>query len=278
MNPSYAVTRYPTPVFNTPEIQLCFGGKDGKTLPLDEQGFMREVETVLFPGTKVKLLEKMAQVYIWRVQTDEYNCTGPFYIDERFIQQRAVRPRPRQIPLLPVPTILGTLDRLEKTPYIWGGNWPSGIDFLPQLYPSKIDLNELDPPISDTWRLRGVDCSGLLYYATNGWTPRNTSALIHFGDPIEIENKDATTILKKLQGLDIIVWKGHVVCILDHRTTIESMPGVGVIKRNSLDRLTEIMLERKPVNLWGSTKDPHFVILRWHPHNRDSAVKKTVSL
>ncbi|MBS0604795.1 MAG: peptidoglycan endopeptidase [Verrucomicrobia bacterium] len=263
----YAIARSPTPVFNTPELASCFGGADGSSLLLDQQGLMRTVETVLFPDTKIKMLEQVAKSSIWRIQTDEYAYQGNYYIDERFVSMTDQPPPPRKIQLPSMPEILKTMKRMEGTRYIWGGNWPQGIDLLPHLYPCKSALQEAAPHLQDTWRLKGVDCSGFLHYATNGWTPRNTSSLLKLGDPVSVEGMNADQIVDKLEDLDLIVWAGHVVCVLDGKSTIESRLPEGVVTLNSTERIMGIMKERKPVDNWASTEGPRFVVRRWHPDN-----------
>jgi hypothetical protein len=261
----YAVTQGPTPVFNTPNLIDCFGGDDGDTLPLDAQNLMRNIETVLFPRSKVELLERVAKSSIWRIRTDEYPFDGEHYIDDRFIQFSHENPPKRTFELPPMPEVVEELKRLEGTRYIWGGNWPEGLDLLLRLYPSRTPLVELDPLIQDTWKLKGVDCSGLIHYATKGWTPRNSSALVNFGNPVSIEGLDNDNILSKLRDLDLIVWEGHVVCILNHRTSIESQPAKGVVKLNLSERLAQIMQDRKPVDDWRKSEGLRFVVRRWHP-------------
>src|ERR1043165_8387947 len=95
----YAVTQFPTPIFNVPDIAGCFGGFDGKTLPLDNQNLMRTVETVLFPYSKVQLLEQVAQTSIWKIKTDEYPYLGNHYIDVRFVRNAQDIPSNRYIDL-----------------------------------------------------------------------------------------------------------------------------------------------------------------------------------
>jgi len=259
----FAITLFPTPVFNTAEIASCFGGETGDALPLDEQGIMRTVETILYSGTLIKLLEKMKQPHIWKIETNEYQYNVEKFLDDRFIQIVDSLPSKRNVKLPSPSAVLKTMLELEKTRYIWGGNWPHGIDLLPNIYPSKSSLHQLDPLINDTWVLRGVDCSGLLHYATNGWTPRNTSSLVNFGQSVDIEGKSISSILEKIQPLDLIVWKGHVVCAIDKHTTIESKLSEGVVKFDSYERLSAIMKERKPAN--SCTEAAAFVIRRWHP-------------
>lgn len=255
----------PTPLFNTPELGECFGGADGNSLPLDDQRLMRTLETILFPGAKVKLLEQTALPFIWKIKTEDYKYAKDLFLDVRFLAREKQLPINRILP--PTPFILKTLHQLENTRYIWGGNWPKGIELLSSLYPSKTHFGELDPLLKDTWLLKGVDCSGLLHYATNGWTPRNTSSLVHFGKPVDIEGRDASAILELLQELDLIVWDGHVICVLDKMTTIESKPLEGVIKVDCKRRLSELIKERKPVNDWNPLNKSTFLIRRWYPIN-----------
>lgn len=233
-----AITKLPTPLFNVPNISECFGGSDGNSLPLDDKQLLRIVETVLFPHSRIELLEKVDS-FIWRVKTDEYNYPGTFYVDERFLEHTDRPHRKPQLP--PASTILQRMNALIGTPYIWGGNWPSGIDLLRQIYPSKTPFDELDPLVKNTWILKGVDCTGLLYYATDGYTPRNSSTLVTFGQSAT-EPKD----------LDIIAWKGHIV-IIDGNETIESRHPLGVVKTPLEKRLAEIQ-----------NTHPDFVIRRWY--------------
>ncbi len=243
-----AITKHPTPLFNVPHIPACFGGSDGNSLPLDDQKLMRIVETVLFPCSRIELLEKIPRSPIWRVRSEEYDYPGAFYTDERFLEQTDRPPREHKLPS--VSTIMQRMNALVGTPYIWGGNWPSGIELLNQLYPSKTPFNELDPLIQNTWILKGVDCTGLLYYATDGYTPRNSSSLVAFGKPVPIH---------ELKDLDIIAWKGHIVIAFGNET-IESRHPMGVVKTPLHQRLAEIQQQR-----------PDFVIRRFHPENLKSS-------
>jgi hypothetical protein len=260
----YAVTQFPTPVFNTPHIASCFGGNDGNTLSLDHQGRMMSVETVLFPQSKIELLERVEESPIWRIRTSEYSYKGSYYIDERFVQFVPVMPASRPISVPSAATIIARLNALVGTRYIWGGTWPEGIDLVPQLYPSRAPLHQLPSLVQDTWTFKGLDCTGLLHYATNGFTERNSSRLLHFGKPVSIEGLSLSEIISKVKSLDLIVWNGHVVCILDQHTTIESkLSDGGVVKCDLSNRISHIMQELRPVDDWRTTDGPRFVIRRW---------------
>jgi len=149
---------------------------------------------------------------------------------------------------------------MEGYPYMWGGNVADGISEMMEYYkPAK----ELTNRTEELWKLKGVDCSGLIYQATNGNTPRNTSSLVNYGNPVEINGLSAKEIAEKLQPLDLIVWSGHVVIVLDENTAIESTPAEGVNKTDLVARLKSILIERKAVDDWNSTSGKRFVIRRW---------------
>ena len=266
---SYAVARMPTPLLNTSDFRSSFGGPSGTTIPLNAFNLLKSVESVAFQGSKFKVLEELSQ-HIVRASTREYPYQD-VYVDRRFLDFVQTEPaeRPRSMPT--IPTILDTLHSLVGTRYIWGGTWPSGIPSLLDYYPPQIDVSQLNPLIADTWQLKGVDCSGLLHYATDGDTPRNTSQLVHYGKPVSIEGKNPEEIVENLNDLDLIVWKGHVVIVWDSSLSIESLLGHGVIKQSLIKRIEEIMYEKKrtPVNEYGARPElgDQFVVRRWHPDN-----------
>jgi cell wall-associated NlpC family hydrolase len=69
-------------------------------------------------------------------------------------------------------------------PYIWGGNSPIGSLRMLDLYPTNQAIDDLTRA---KWTMAGFDCSGLLFWATDGYTPRNTSKLMMFGTGLDIE-------------------------------------------------------------------------------------------
>ncbi|MBS0620323.1 MAG: peptidoglycan endopeptidase [Verrucomicrobia bacterium] len=230
----FALTTQPTPVLSTPDFHICFGGEDGDSLPLDEKNLLRPVETVLLPKTRIELLEQVGTSPIWRIRTDAYPYPSPLFVDIRFLKLSTEEPPHRPLPSKQ--QILQTLEELVGCRYIWGGNWPQGINHLTRLYPPKGDL---DPLHEDSWKLKGVDCSGMLYFATNGNTPRNTSSLMTFGKPAE----------GALQPLDLIVWPGHVLCVLDENRVIESRHPDGVVITPLKERLRQVP-ENAVVRRW----------------------------
>jgi hypothetical protein len=256
-----------TPVTNSPSFERIFGGEDRTSLPLDSQGLLRYIEFVAFPETYFKLVQKISR-FIYQVETCEYPTAQPLYTDERFLEITDSLEQ-RKIAIPSIDHMINSLQSLEGTPYLWGGNYNRGVPELLVYYPPKQSIQ--DTSLLTTWTLKGVDCSGLLYQAAHGSTPRNTSELVHFGKSLLIEGLTLDQIIIKLLPLDLIVWKGHVIVVLDHLKVIESKESKGVIISSTRQRLGEVMYaqKKKPVNDWNTTSEVNnkFVIRRWHPDN-----------
>ena len=115
------------------------------------------------------------------------------------------------------------------------------------------------------WSLKGCDCSGLMYEATNGFTERNTSKLLYSGKGLEIKGLTAEEITAKLKPLDMIVWDGHVIYVYDEETAIQSsLSKGGVVKTDLLETIREVMKKRKPVNEFSEHGKKKFVVRRWY--------------
>ena len=234
----YAVAKIPTPIFNTPEIPF-------EKLPLkkDTQGRLMEMETIAFPGTKFKCLKAVSE-NIFEVETAEYPSSTPLYVDKRFL---SITPdAPERVKKLPsIDEILSWIEARVGLRYFWGGNWDTGIPELLEFYPA---LKNASPADTDDAICRGLDCSGILYQATNGYTPRNTSDLVHFGVEVPLE---------QIKPLDLLVWKGHVILVRSPTTLIESRIGPGVVISPFEQRYSEIQELLQKQN-----KTLH--IRRWH--------------
>ncbi|MFI5333869.1 MAG: hypothetical protein ACHQT8_01730 [Chlamydiales bacterium] len=254
----FATAKFPTPVLNTPRFHEVFGGEDGLSLPLDEQGLLRAAETVAFPGTKFQLLEKCEE-YVFRVKSNDYPGEDLF-VDERFLLPAHEETPDRMRKLPDEQEILKTLKDQVGLAYVWGGNW-FGIPEMLQFYPPR---KALDEKSLLTWTFQGLDCSGLLYLATAGCTPRNTSQLVGFGRSLAIQNKSPREIQSLVKPLDMIVWTGHVIIVLDGEKTIESRLGHGVVISPLVSRLQEVIdiHKKTPINRWTPGSN-HFVINRW---------------
>ncbi|HMR41509.1 MAG TPA: peptidoglycan endopeptidase [Ignavibacteria bacterium] len=262
--PKYAVAILNTPVLNTADFESVFGGSNGTSVKLDKSGLIREMEFIAFPNTVFEILEVIPKRdhNIYKITTDDYPYnSSDLFIDSRFVNTSDTLPEQRELILPDKKEILAKLNSLDGYGYMWGGNYGDGIEQLLEFYQPA---SEPDVYIKDLWSLKGVDCSGLIYQATNGSTPRNTSTLINYGEGIDIAGKSASEISSMLQPLDLIVWSGHVIIVYDENTVIESTGDAGVHKSDLTSRLKSIMREKTPVNDWNSTSGKRFVVRRWY--------------
>lgn len=233
------IAKLPTPIFNTPLIPF-----DQLPLKKDEQGRLVEIETIAFPNTKFHSLKQISENII-QVETSEYPSETPLYVDQRFLKKEtSASEREKRLPS--IKAILHWMEKQLGLRYFWGGNWAEGIPELLELYPS---LKKAGPLDCEDVICRGLDCSGLLYQATNGYTPRNTSNLIQFGKEV---------LLSDIKPLDLFAWKGHVLIVQSPMTLIESRINYGVVVSSLKERLEEIkdLLQKQNKTLY---------LRRWHP-------------
>lgn len=257
--PRHAVAISFAPVLNTPDFAGTFSGD----YELDPCEGVRPMEFIALPGTLFTIQGELVRdgVKVFRVTTNDYpfRTRKGLFVDARFVQLAAgpVQERPRHLP--EKEEIQSRLLSALGKPYVWGGNVKGGVPLIRKYYPQG------DP-------LAGVDCSGLLYEATDGFTTRNTSALIDFGAPVRVAGLAAEEVAAKLQPLDLLVWNGHVMIVLDQDSVIESRMGCGgkrsgVMLTPKLELLREIMKTRKPADSFpkGSAGAKSFVVRRWFP-------------
>lgn len=275
----YAQSVLPTPVLNTPEFTSVFGARERKTDHPAAADPKRALEFIALPDTvfTIEAVIRHGTDTVYRVTTDEYPYPAPggYYIDSRFVRTHSEKP-PDRIRLLPdKQAVIAALIASEGGDYLWGGNLREGIPRMLTFYPPPDSLSLEE---KGRWMLQGLDCSGLIYQATGGFTPRNTSALTTFGESVAITGLSVGQIRAVVKPLDIIVWPGHVIIILDQDRVIESrldydaaQPGNqgGVRIRTIGEVLTEIIKDRVPVNSYhhaGTTEQKQFVIRRWYSH------------
>ncbi len=268
----FAMAVGPVPVLNTPDPRAVFGGRDGRTLAVDRCGQLRALEFVALPGTLFTILDElaMAEGTVYRVTSADYPypARSGYYIDSRLVRLHDTRPPERARRLPGREEIVARLEGMAGLPYVWGGNIPTGVEVLLQLY---LPAGPLDQAGRQRWQLSGVDCSGLLYAATDGFTPRNTSSLAGYGSPVAVAGRPARQIVDRLAPLDLIVWPGHVLVVLDRERVIESRldcahPEHGVVISSLRERLKVIMATRRPVDRLSVTPGNaarEFVVRRW---------------
>lgn len=260
----YAVAESPTPVLNSPDFKSVFGGEDGQSIPTDNQGLIREIEYIAFPGTVFEILEVIDNGgnKILHVKCDSYKYNTNLYIDSRFVKTVSDKPDELKQILPTKKEIYSFLDRAVGAKYIWGGNYITGISKLLEYYKPSSQLSD---EMKILWTLKGCDCSGLMYEATKGYTERNTSRLINYGSPVNIEGMNAEEIFNTVKPLDMMVWKGHVIYVYDEITAIQSSLSMGgVVKTDLLQTIQRILETRKPVNDYDASSGERFVVRRWY--------------
>lgn len=260
----YATCISATPVLNTSDFESVFGGTNGKTVKTDKEGLIRDLEYIAFKGTVFEILEESdkGDHKIYKVRADNYDYNSSLYIDSRFVNVSAEKPIINNIKLPSKDKIYDFLDKAVSSKYCWGGNYIKGIDKMLTYYKPAGNISQ---EMNDLWTLKGCDCSGLMYEATNGYTERNTSKLINYGQSVNIEGLNAEQIIDKLEPLDMIVWNGHVIYVYDKQTAIQSsLSKGGVVKTDLLETIESVMSTRKPVNDYDSSTGERFVLRRWY--------------
>ncbi len=248
----FAVAREPVPVFNT-----AAAARTQAVLKPDRCGQVRELEFIALPGTVFRIIAPDKDYpAVLEVTTGDYQPPRGtrLYLSDVLLEMTLDKPLPRDCTLPAVAEIDRQLRGAVGLPYIWGGNWRTGVQSGNKLL------------------FQGLDCSGLLYEVTNGSTPRNTEQLVRFGRAVSIEGKEVDEVLKMLQPLDLLVWQGHVIIVLDRDSAIESIldcdnKGGGVRITPLRQRLLQLMGQRKPADHWPDNKrgSSVFVVRRWHP-------------
>lgn len=247
--PFFAVALSPAPVFNNP---LAAAGMLG---PPDHCGQHRQLEFIALPGTVFTVIYGEPTNHdVVQVTTTAYHpaATVRLYVAAQQLRFSSSRPDEGRREMPEPEQIFQRLRSAAGRPYIWGGNLRDGM------------------MLNGTRLFAGLDCSGLLYEATDGMTPRNTSDLLKFGRPVSIEGLGVEGVLERLEPLDLIVWQGHLVIVLDQQTAIESILRCrggfsGVIITPLRNRLETLLQRRTPVDSWPLVPEhpQRFVVRRW---------------
>ena len=273
----YARTVIPTPLFRLPvdnvDLNKILWWKGTTGMKVDGNNMIIDLAVVLPPDTPVTLMRKIEKdgFTYYQVRTREFDAGRGakvgYFLDARYIQKTDQKNEEKSQILPSFEEVIDNLLATSGTAYIWWGTWYQGVPENEHFFPSQNKLSSLEKKRK---LMKGVDCSGLLYQATNGYTPRNSRSLLNFWEAVEIEWKTVEQIAMLLKPLDIIVRDGHVVVVLDEKRTIESRgrgknPG-GVEIVEIKKRLEEIFKTRKPVNNYSASSLPKakkFVVRRW---------------
>ncbi len=227
-------TRCLTPLFNTPTWQHVW--------ELD-RGLWRPLETLLPRSTPVEIVRSIEEG-VYEIKTPAYSSQTPLYTAPSFL--KSGKASSWRIP--PLPPLSLFLSRIrwcveQQVPYIWGGNAPRGCKALLSI-----------PQIG-----KGVDCSGLIYWASGYATARNTSELIYAGEGVAIQGLSPEQLVDKLQPGMLIVWKGHVL-VITPQGIVESTPERGVHCHLPLQKIQELMRTRTPLDTWDDAHPQSFLI------------------
>lgn len=238
----FAKALFPTPILNTKKFSEVFGGYPQQIF-LDELGLLRPLEMIALENEVFMILNEHMdnESKIFEIKLSSYISSKPLFIDSRFVLISKDQFEKRKQVVPSADQILKEMEQMIGIDYVWGGNFSRGIEMMKEFYPPKRTLTHLEEV---NWIMKGVDCSGLLYEASNGSLPRNTTDLLKIGSVIDIDNKSLSQIAKLLKPLDLIVWKGHVVIVFNENLTIESRAHRGGVFFTNLDqRLDQILKE-----------------------------------
>lgn len=274
----YAIAKYPTPVLRyplgKPSLDKSFGADPYTGLNLDAYQQIDELDFVALSGTVFALLNKVQTggYTFYQIRTREFavpSAENAYYIDSRFVELKQSKPAERKVRLPSLSKIYQSLLSASGTLYVRWGNMPTGIEQLNEFYPSTRQKTELE---KNKKILKWVDCSGLLYWATNGYTPRNTSSLVTFGTGLAIKWLTVDQMIAMVKPLDLITRAGHVMIILNKDFVIESRrlanDAGGTKVRPLKEVLEETMVKRNPANEFADPMTDgkkNFVIRHWFP-------------
>lgn len=262
-------TRQLTPLFNTNALEQELG--NGANLTLDK-GLWKPLETLL-PARVPLLIKQYFKDGICEIQTPAYPSKTSLYTYTRFLTKAPELPQEWKRPLLPPLSVF--LSRInwcleKRIPYLWGGNAPNGTLSLYHMYRRQQPRLPLDQTSQNIWKLKGVDCSGLIYWATRGATGRNTSELIREGTRVNIEGLSNEQIVAQLKPGMLIVWTGHVL-IVTEEGIVDSTPEKGVSFTPILEKINALTQTRVPLDEWPSNENPiipSFVVRRLYPEKK----------
>jgi len=216
---------------NFPDFHQVFNHPDF----LNRQGHPKAYEMVLLPGMTGIAMEK-------KEAGQSRLIKFPFYLKPLYVFENHLSPlqdpiqEGYQLPL----TLEEILKRLQKClgkPYLWGGNFntPTSI-FIPCLDQRPRTVKEYRAA-----SLNGLDCSGLLYYASGFRTPRNTAELQTYGAPLRS--------WEALQPLDMVLTRGHVMIVYDSKYLIHAAQDKGVLLTRLDRQLVRLNAKRKQVDV-----------------------------
>ena len=227
-----------------------------------------DLDTVLLPGAVIEVLgdEKSGMVEVTCEMTERVKHKGFVYASsvEDFCKKFEKGDVKRERSPMSLDEIRSVFKRClsENVPYCWGGNNFEAIPLRGATFTSKKE--------GEQYECRGFDCSGLLYYISNGTLPHATGALKNFGKRLftveaakkwEVSEEDLKKEIGDLKDTDFIAIKGHVIVAYNKGLIEFRSKDLGCCftpKEKAVQRITELIEAAKKKN-----SDVWFV--RWHP-------------
>lgn len=123
--------------------------------------------------------------------------------------------------------VLARLLELLGTPYLFGGTSERGSPRQRQVLVELGAFEERDldhPELDRIARAHGIDCSGLLNAATEGFFIGDSRDTVHLGPVLDLrEGTPPDEVARMLEPLDVIVWQGHMVIAMGDGRIIQSV-------------------------------------------------------
>ena len=217
-------TKTYTPLFNDPEFLEKMRANGG----VDATFHNRLLETELFPKRKVSVVHQHGKAV--EVLCKDYPSEKKLYTLSSFLEEGKEVAK-KSMP--PKKEMLARLQRFPKIPYLLGGTTPFATD-LPIFLVGDLfaDRNR---------RLFGIDCTGLLYFVSEGNVPRNS-----------LDYLEAFFVVERLLPLDVVWFPGHVILYLGEGKCIESREVDGVTRSMWEERRKTLPSDYKILRFYGS--------------------------
>ena len=259
--------------------------KDGCYLPLFEKNkeirsFERgekgcncdDLDTVLLPGSVIEVgeskKEENGMVEVTCKMTEAVKHNGYVYKSsiEDFCEKFEEGGVKRKRSPMSLKEIKGVFERcLSKdnpVPYCWGGNQFKTVPLRGATFTSQKE--------GEQYECRGFDCSGLLYYISDGTLPHATGALKNFGEQLfiieakkkwEVSKEDLEEVIRDLKDTDFIAIRGHVMIAYNKGLIEFRSKDLGCCftpKEEASQRVMELIeaAKKKGSDVW---------FVRWHP-------------
>lgn len=253
-------------------LPLFVDNKEIRSFERGEKGCnCDDLDTVLLPGSVIKVEESkeengMAKVTCKMTGAVEHN--GYVYKSsiedfcEKFEEGGVKRGR-SPMSLKEIKEVFDRcLSKDNPVPYCWGGNQFEAVPLRGATFTSEKKGKQ--------YECRGFDCSGLLYYISNGTLPHATGKLENCKERLftieakkkwEVSKEDLEKVIRDLKDTDFIAIKGHVMIAYNKGLIEFRSKDLGCCftpKEEASQRVMELIeaAKKKGSDVW---------FVRWHP-------------